>query len=292
MSPDEDPSPRELVLLKLGGSLVTDKRQETRARTDVIERLASELAEVWPRLRQRGVGLVLGHGSGSFGHVAAKRHGLGSGAERALRDRPVIGAADTQNEAARLHRLLVDALLVAGVPAWSWAPSTALLARGGRLASGDLRSLERALHLGLLPVVYGDVVLDLELGATIASTEAVIDFLVARLSRRGRSGRRRWSIRRLLWFGETAGIYDSAGQTIPTIDKDNLRTVRRQIGEAAGTDVTGGMLLRLRTAGELARRGIESWILDGRRPGALASALDDRPPSDLPFTRVCARSGS
>ena len=263
---------RDLLLVKLGGSLLTDKRRAGHLRADVLERLAREIAEA------RGVmpeSLVLGHGSGSFGHVAAERHGL----RRGLGDGPPRGAADTQNEAARLHRIVTGALIDAGVPAWSWAPSSVLVARRGRPVSGDLRALPAALDAGLMPVTFGDVVADHEWGASIASTEAVLGYLIRRLRRR-KDGPR---VLRVVWLGETAGIYDASGRTLERVDPSNVRSVRSLIGGAAGTDVTGGMLLRLDTSYALARLGIESLIADGTVPGLAAAALRG---DDVPGTRV------
>ena len=179
---------KELVLAKLGGSLITDKRGEAQARPEVIERLAAEVAEALPWMKER---LVIGHGSGSFGHVAAARHGIGRG--------PVPGGAAggvsvTRHEAARLHHLVIEALLAAGVKPWSWAPSSALVARAGKPVAGSLEPLVSALRMGLVPVVYGDVVVDRDWGASICSTETVLRYLVARLP---------FAVRRCLWLGET-----------------------------------------------------------------------------------------
>ncbi|MEM1202744.1 MAG: isopentenyl phosphate kinase [Acidobacteriota bacterium] len=266
---------RDLLLVKLGGSLLTDKRRPGHLRTAVLERLAAEVAGALGDLRGA---LLIGHGSGSFGHVAAARHGLRAG----LGDAPPIGAADTQNEAARLHRSVCGALIEAGAPAWTWAPSTALTLEAGRPVTGDLRPLLGALSAGMVPVTYGDVVVDRELGAAIASTEAVLGYLIRRLRRRSTGPR----VRRVLWLGETAGIYDRDGLTVPTVDEGNRRRIRGMIGEAAGTDVTGGMLLRLDTTYALARLGIESLIADGTVPGLAAAALRGE---DVPGTRVLPR---
>ena len=265
---------RDLLMIKLGGSLITDKRADAVARTEVIERLASELATARGRLREA---VVLGHGSGSFGHVAAKRHGLGNQRPSAEGAPSLIGASATQDAAARLHRLVVDALVRAGVPAFSVAPSSTFLADGGRLVRAFLEPLEAALEQGFVPVVYGDVIADRSRGVSICSTETIVDALVRRLRRRGRR------TTRLLWLGETDGIYDREGETIPLVDRAGYAGVRRLIDAPAGTDVTGGMLLRLETARSQARLGIESLIFDGRRPGSLEAALLGR---DVGGTRV------
>ncbi|MCX6065672.1 MAG: hypothetical protein NT121_07955, partial [Chloroflexi bacterium] len=62
----------ELVFLKLGGSLITDKTLPYTPRLDKLADLASQIAAA---LSTRQLSLVLGHGSGSFGHIAAKKYG-------------------------------------------------------------------------------------------------------------------------------------------------------------------------------------------------------------------------
>lgn len=268
----------DLILVKLGGSLITDKRQDAHARRSVIARLAAELADQLPQLDEAGVGVVVGHGSGSFGHVAARRHGM---KDRRLGDQPALAAAAVRDAAAQLHGIVTGQLVEAGVPAWSWVPSNVMVARRGRPASAHVEPLLASLSSGMVPVTYGDVVVDRDWRATICSTEAVLLYLVRRLLRRG--GR----IRRVLWLGDTDGIYDESGETLPEVTDANAAWVRRAVGGSAGTDVTGGMLLRLETARDLARLGIESWIVDGRRDGVLAAGLLGSPAAaGFPGTRV------
>lgn len=251
----------DIVLIKLGGSLITNKLAEAEARPETIARLAAELAS-W-RASGGRARIVLGHGSGSFGHAAAARYDLGRG----LRGNDPMGAAITQDQAARLHRLVIEKLLAAGLPAFSWAPSTGLLSHAGRTRRSFFGPLFEAQKAGLWPVFFGDVVADEELGATIASTEKVSLAFARAAQRRG------LKVTRALWLGETNGIYDAEGKTLETIDAGNLKAARRVVGGSAGVDVTGGMDLRLRTAWELTRFGTESWILDGNVPGRLEKAL-------------------
>ncbi len=268
---------RDLVLVKLGGSLITDKRRRAAARRSVMSRLATEIAMALPEMTE---GLVLGHGSGSFGHVAAARYGLGEGlAPHGEPRAPLTAVSHVQNQAARLHRLLCDALEEAGVASCSWAPSSTMLARAGRPVAAEIGPLAAALELGLVPVVYGDVVLDHAWGASICSTEAVLGALITRLKRRGV---RRF---RMLWMGETDGVLDRHGETIPRVDRRGYARVLKMVDHPAGTDVTGGMLLRLETVRALARRGIESWLVNGLRPGLLGAALRGR---QVPGTHIVA----
>lgn len=272
-------SARGWALVKWGGSLLTDKRGHEALRAERLAALAAELAAA----RAAGAPpVLLGHGGGSFGHAAAARHGLNRGP---LSDAAGWeGACRTQDRAAALHRHVIAALHAAGLPAWSLPPSAWLLAGGGRprgagAPAAGLPALDAALDAALaagergelLPVVHGDVVLDAEWGASIASTEAVFEVVAARLAA---SGRR---VARAIWLGETDGLLDAAGATRPRLTAEQAEEAAASAVGAAGTDVTGGMRHRLEAAARLARAGIESRLLDGRRPGTLSAALAGAP---------------
>ena len=252
-----------ITLVKLGGSLITDKTRPESPRTDVIGRLAGEIA----RARRPGQ-LIVGHGSGSFGHVAARRYGLAQGIRG---EDQLPGVPLTQERAAALHRIVTAALAAAGALPFSIAPSSCVVSAAGRPVAFADEPLRLALGGGLLPVVYGDVVTDREWGVSICSTERLFDLLARRLPESG------LPIRRVLWLGETDGVRDDAGRTIPRISADTFREAAQAIGAPAGVDVTGGMLHRVETALGLARLGIPSLILNGLVPGALERALAGDP---------------
>ena len=59
--------PKMMILIKLGGSVITDKNRPLTARLDVVQRLAYEIAACEEKV-------VLIHGGGSFGHIKAAEH--------------------------------------------------------------------------------------------------------------------------------------------------------------------------------------------------------------------------
>ncbi len=250
-----------LVMVKLGGSLITEKEGDAEARTEIITRLAREIAD---GRDESGARLLVGHGSGSFGHPPAAEHDLRHGtADEEQR----LGLTRTQHRAAGLHRQVVEALLGAGVPGFSVAPSSAAVADDGRVADVSGEPLLRALRGGYVPVVYGDVMMDRARGSTIASTEAVFLRLASLLEDAG------WHVRRALWLGTTDGVLDGDGRPLPRIQGGAEGGLPQAVGESAATDVTGGMRHRVETALRMAALGVPSWIGDGRRPGTLRRAL-------------------
>src|SRR3954471_15145875 len=251
----------DLILLKLGGSLITEKARPETPRREAIARLAKEIARA---AQDSSFRLIVGHGSGSFGHVAARESGIAAGLRSADQ---LPGVSRTQERAAALHRIVIEALLEAGALPYSIAPSSCLIADGGRPAGFSAEPLLLALDRGLLPVLYGDVVMDRAWGVSICSTERLFETLARTLLDQG------CTIRRALWLGETDGLYDAAGKTVPRISAGDLERAAGAIGAPAGTDVTGGMLHRVETALALARLGIPSLLANGLVPGLFERAV-------------------
>ena len=249
------------LLVKLGGSLITDKRGDCDALIDVIDRLASELAEA----ARRGNGpVILGHGSGSFGHRVAAKFDLAAGLGRGEQ---LSGLSQTQRTARDLHRILIRALENQGLNPFSLPPSSWMVSQPGKLEVLTLEPLKQALHLGLLPVVFGDVILDRSQGVSIASTEQV--FLAIAQALEGSQVQPK----RAIWLGNTPGVLDREGRLIRSLRPEFWS--ESHIDNPEVTDVTGGIRLRVDTTFSMARRGIPSLVTDGTVPGRLLAALND-----------------
>jgi isopentenyl phosphate kinase len=205
----------------------------------------------------------LGHGSGSFGHVAAAKYQTRRGVDGA----GWLGFAEVSDAAARLNRQVIAALLAAGVPAVAFQPSAAALCRDGQIIRLPIvDGLRAALAAGLVPVVYGDVAFDEVRGGTIIATEEVMAALAGPLGPR-----------RLLLAGETAGVYDAAGQVVGAISAESLPELLPALGGSRGTDVTGGMAAKVRQMLDLAAAhpGLSVRIFSGLEPGLLQAVLLD-----------------
>lgn len=255
----------EMVFVKLGGSVITDKAEPETARPETIARLAGEVASALTA--RSGLRLVLGHGSGSFGHLVAQRYGTRGGVHS---EADWQGFAEVAAVAARLGRIVTDACLAAGVPVWSLQPSASARCRGGELVSLETAPVERALAQRLVPLLYGDVALDELQGGTIISTEQIFAYLARHLHPAC-----------MILVGEVDGVFEGdplreplAGR-VPEITAENWGRVRTVLGGSHGWDVTGGMLSKIEEMVELVRSlpGLQVQVLSGRRTGALETAL-------------------
>jgi len=237
---------QELVFLKLGGSLITDKSKPYTARLDKLRDLANQIAralQTHPKLL-----LVLGHGSGSFGHTVAREYGT--------RDGPPLSPP-----------VFIEALHEAGIPAMTFSPAAAVWSENRQVVQWDLSQIKYALEKGIVPVVHGDVIFDRIKGGTILSTEELFEHLAREL----RPGR-------ILLAGLEEGVwadFPARKQKVRSVTRESFEEIRQSTGEASGTDVTGGMESKVRQMLELAEAipGLTIQIFSGEIPENLDKAL-------------------
>ncbi len=273
-----------LIFLKLGGSLITDKGRPRTPRVDVLNSLCRQIADAYAR--DPNLLLLIGHGSGSFGHVAAKKYktrvglpfltppeggrtspfphrgkgGMGEGAYW-------HGFTEVWHEARELNKIVMDALRVAKIPAMAISPSSSVIAKDGKVSTWDISPIMHALSNGITPVVYGDVVFDEVRGGTILSTEDLFMHLA-----------RQMRPQRVLLAGVEDGIYadfPARKQRVTRVTPASYQKICASIGESHATDVTGGMSSKVQQMLELVGflPVLSVLIFSGREEGNLESVL-------------------
>jgi len=254
----------ELVFLKLGGSLITEKSREATARNDVISHLAAELSDIRKSNPSRRI--LLGHGSGSFGHVRAKKYNTRAGVHT---PEEWQGFIEVWQQAGALHHIVMDALLAVGLPAIGFPPSASVSAADGRISAWNLAPIQSTLDANLFPVVFGDVAFDSVRGGTILSTEELFVHLAAHLHPS-----------RILLAGDEDGVYADYASHAEIIPEITPSSNQSQIFEAASVaDVTGGMSGKVQAMLDLVQQipSCQVSIFSGLIPGNLQRALSGEP---------------
>lgn len=250
-----------MIFLKLGGSAITDKTREATAREDVIRRIAREINQV--RGANPALSLLIGHGSGSFGHFTANKSGFGQrGNWRAY--------AETGAAAWRLTRIVTDIFLVEDVPIVAMQPSASARCRDGELVELATSPIRTALTHNLVPLVHGDVAFDETRDMTIASTEMIFAYLAPILKPS-----------RIILAGIVDGVFtadpltDSSAQLIHEITPANFAPIESQLRGSHGVDVTGGMIAKVKSMLALVQREptIRVHIISATREGLVERVL-------------------
>ncbi len=247
-----------LVVVKLGGAVITRKREVERTRPKVLARLATEIAGA------RGRRLIVLHGAGSFGHPGALRFGLArppsAGEPPARRAR---GAAIVAAEVRRLHLAVLRALVEAGASPASVPMATHALNREGALVALDPSPFVAAVGLGQMPVSFGDVVPDDRWGTSILSADTIAVVLARTLHPA-----------RVVFVSDVPGVYEGPARGRRSVVPEVTDQTLAELAPArAGPDVTGGIRGKVAAMLEIARAGVDAALISGLSDGALSRAL-------------------
>lgn len=252
----------EIVLVKLGGSIITDKEKPYTARLDNISRFADEIftaCKADPNLK-----LIIANGSGSFGHTAAhecnvEKEGIDSKAASHIRK-----AAD------KINRIMLDSLMKAGIKTESITISDWAQIKKNRVKL-NTKSIEACLDAGLVPLLHGDVVKDDNKAFSILSGESIFAAIIEAWQKQ-----KKYKAKKIIMVGEVAGVLNNRKQIIAEITENNFPEVKEAITTTKGIDVTGGMLHKIEMSLRLAQQGVETFIISGEKDMLEKALLDEK----------------
>jgi glutamate 5-kinase len=254
-------------ILKIGGSLITDKAREGVFREDCARRLAQEM-------KAYGMPLLLLHGTGSFGKPLARRFGYMNGFLSREQSSIVCHVEAVLDDLrGRFLRVLRDA----GVAACPLAASGLFRTHRGIPISCEAGPVQRLLDSGICPVLSGAIVADDDAGFAVLSSDAMAARLALTLAPC-----------RLVLATDVPGLTDpEARKPSPDVLTEEDRRISAWV-KRAPDDISGGMEGKLKAGFEAARGGAEVHLVDGRVPGRVLRALQG---SAVISTRLLPRNG-
>ena len=251
-----------LLFLKLGGSVITHKDQTNTPDLENIETIAQEIKQAMDM--DSSLHLLIGHGSGSFGHHAAKKYGTRNGVSS---QEGWIGFAEVATRARALNQIVMDKLVSCGVNAISISPFSSVQAENRSITSWDTSIISDCLYQRLVPVIYGDVILDHRLGGTILSTEELFAYLAPRLQPQ-----------KILLAGLEDGVWKDFPQNTELINEihpQNFNLMPSGIKGSDSPDVTGGMYSKVQSMITLVKQipTLEVQIFSAKTQGNILKVL-------------------
>ena len=252
-------SPKPIVL-KIGGSVITWKKKSFTANSSAISRLAGEIS------RANVSQLIIIHGGGSFGHPLAKQYSIkegyrGKGAQ-------LLGFSKTHEAMVTLNKLVVDALIQRNISVVAVSPSSCIVTKSGRIATIMEEPLKKLLQTGFVPVLYGDAVLDFDLGFTILSGDQLAAYLAIE-----------FDAERIVMGVDVDGLFsadpkeDRSASLIAHCTLHELRKMQARMREVSTTDVTGGMLGKIIELAPAIEKGVSALIVNAAKSKNVYKAL-------------------
>ncbi len=225
-----------MLIVKLGGSVVTDKSKYLAFREDATRKIVEVLAD-------SGEQLIVVHGAGSFGHIKAKEYGLpGKKTPRTLEGFSVV-----HRDVMRLNLMVTDELISAGLKPFTVSPSATFTGRR------NYRQLYRIVSEGLTAVSHGDCYIAGEEVKIVSGDDIVKDLAV------------KYRPSKVVFLSDVDGIYTKN----PKLHGDAamISSLEDDI-EFSGTvdDVTGGMEGKLRQMKSIAKYSGGVYLINGNNP--------------------------
>jgi isopentenyl phosphate kinase len=254
---------KNLILLKLGGSVITDKYSETpKVDFENLNRLAGEVAEAYKTKKMK---LILLHGAGSYGHQIVKKTRIADGIKS---EEQKVAFAETQRLQNELNVIVTKSLIEKGLPSIPCQPSSMALMESGRLKKMDCSAIKGFLKIGLIPVLYGVPAYDKKQKCSILSGDQIAPFVALKLG-----------ANKIIHGTDVDGVFtadpkkDKNAELIKEINCENVEQVRQRLSGSAAVDVTGGMLGKISELLHIAQLGIESQIVNALKPDYVKNAL-------------------
>jgi isopentenyl phosphate kinase len=221
----------QLFIVKIGGSVCTDKKSgKFLVKKKRLQEIAKEIKKAGLNKKFK---LILVHGAGPFGHVLAKKYKL-SGEIKS--EKQMEGVFKVQESMQGLNDTVVKIFQKQKIDIMGVPTHLVLVNKNKHIQDFDVDLVRVLLKENVVPCLYGDVVFDSTLGASIVSGDDIVPWLAKELK-----------AKKVFYGTDVAGIYtgdpqrNKTAKHIAKIDRKNYAKVLKRVGKSHNTDVTGGM---------------------------------------------------
>jgi isopentenyl phosphate kinase len=242
-----------MIIIKLGGSVITEKRAECKYR-EITQSLIKQIAKT-------GKQTILIHGAGSYGHPFAKRYNLGKGLSS---KKQLKGFSVTHSKVRELNLKVIRAMLKAGMKPVSIPPLNILYCSSGAISEFNSDLFKELIEKGFTPVTFGDVVMDRVRGCSICSGDTLAEALA-----------KIFNPDKVIFVVDVDGLYTQdpnshEARLLKQIEVKDLEKI--EVSKQLTPDVTGGMKGKIEAIKSIARYS-EVIVVNGKAPRRLYKAL-------------------
>ncbi|KAA0015003.1 MAG: isopentenyl phosphate kinase family protein [Thermoplasmata archaeon] len=239
-----------MIIVKLGGSVISNKNKPFSFNENVVENLAEEISQFYPEKK-----FLVVHGGGSFGHPLAKKYELRKG----LNEERKVGFSYTHEAMLELNKKIINIFLEKNLPAFSVSPSSIFLIEKGEIVEGWLKIIEELLDKDFIPVLFGDVAIAKDKGIDILSGDQIISFLANKMKPE-----------KVIFLMDVDGIYTKSPEEK---DAELIEVIDEKLkpeGKAGVYDVTGGIKNKIEQA---LKMPCQVYFINGMIKGNLTKAI-------------------
>jgi len=237
-----------MILIKLGGSIITDKEKPLSPRRKTVENIVKNLKKI-------NEPMVVVHGGGSFGHYWSVKYDMHTKPEKY----DMHGVAIVKNSMIELNKIILDVFTKNKLNPYSIPPTDFM--SGNKPITKKIKEIEKIAKSGLIPITYGDALWYGNKKTYILSGDKIMTYLAKILKPR------------LVIFAlNEDGVYSDL-KTKKLIYE--LKGVNPKILENK-MDVTGGMTRKIEEATNIAKLGMNVFFVNGNKPERVVKAIKNK----------------
>jgi isopentenyl phosphate kinase len=250
-----------LVLIKLGGSLVTDKTKPMVFRREAVASVAEDFLELLET--HKNVDFILGNGVGSFGHFPAHEYDV---AYHVATARQRYGMSLTHNIVAKLSRMVAQEFTDREMPVFTISPAGLITAKDGAVGTTHLAPVEGLMSQHIVPLLHGDTLYDSVRGGVIFSTEKIFQVCLEHF-------RKSYETIKVIYLSDIDGVLDADRSVIAELSSHQRITVHKMLEH----DISGGIAGKVESAHKAAQLADAVYIANGATPNVISRILGGEP---------------
>ena len=237
-----------MILIKLGGSIITNKEKPLSARRKTIYNILKQIRKIKePK--------IIVHGGGSYGHYWSVKYGMHT--KPAKYD--LKGVSVVKNSMIELNKIILDAAVKNRLNPYSLPPTDFM--SGNRSIKSKILTINDIAKSGLTPVTYGDALWYGQKKSYILSGDVIMTVLAKVLKPR-----------LSVFVLNVDGVYSNMKSKKLVYDfkkeKPSISTNKM--------DVTGGMTRKITEAAKMSRSGLKVFFANGNKPQRITDAVSGK----------------
>ncbi|MHA1720701.1 MAG: isopentenyl phosphate kinase [Promethearchaeota archaeon] len=261
---------KPVIIIKLGGSILTDKNKPYSFKKEVFQNLISDISKHYHS--SNSPKLIIVHGAGSFGHPIAKNYSIQKGLNQNIQNQ-IFGLTKTHQSVKKLNMKIVDGFSSQDIPALSLTTSSVFFQGEKGIKFIGIDHIISLLELDIIPILFGDIILHFKKNFSIISGDRVIYEICKSFSNIPNV---KYQIDKIIFCFDQDGIIilnnEKESKVIQNINSKDLNQLSlKNIKESI--DVTGDIKGKLEEIKKICALGIPVQLINGKREKLLIKAL-------------------
>ena len=236
-----------MLIIKLGGSIITNKQKPLTVRYKTIHKIVKKLKTSKEKI-------IIVHGGGSFGHYWSVKYNMHT--------KPMKydnhGIAIVKNSMVKLNKIILDIFLENGFNPYIFHANS-FIDNHGIPITEKILELKEVSASGLIPITYGDVLWYRKKKSYILSGDKIMTILAKVI-------RPRLSI----FVLNEDGIYSNFAEKKLIYKLNNEKPDIQMINDA-----TGGINRKYKEAKQIVESNLKVFFVNGNKPNRIIDAINN-----------------